>query len=68
MIYEIKKPGIIQFQYGTNKKIAQKLGISAEHFCSILSGKCRTKYVTAYCIVKMFDSEKEVEDYFNKID
>ena len=67
-MYTIKEQGIIEFKYGENKKIAKQIGISAEHLCAILSGKCRTRYTTAYCIVKLFDSEKEVSDYFNQID
>ena len=67
-MYTIKNPGIIEFKYGENKKIAKQIGITAEHLCSILSGKTRTKYATAYCIVKLFNSEKEVLDYFNQID
>lgn len=67
-MYIIKEAGIIDFGYGNNKKIAKQIGISAEHFCSVLKGKTKTKYATAYCIVKLFNSEKEVLDYFNKID
>lgn len=67
-MYTIKEQGIIQFKYGQNKQIAKQIGITAEHLCSILSGKCKTKYATAYCIVKLFNNEKEVLDYFNKID
>ncbi len=67
-MYTIKEKGIIKFGHGENRKVARQIGITAEHLCSILSGKCRTKYVTAYCIVKMFDKEKEVLDYFNQID
>lgn len=67
-MYKIKKAGIIDFGYGNNKKIAKQIGISAEYFCSILKGKSKTKYTTAYCIVKAFNSEKEVLDYFKQID
>ena len=67
-MYIIKQNNIIKFEFGKNKKIASQIGITAEHLCAILNGKSKTKYATAYCIVKMFDSEKEVLDYFKKID
>lgn len=67
-MYTVKQPGIIEFKYGENKKIAKQIGITAEHLCSILNGKTKTRYTTAYCIVKLFDSEKEVLDYFDQID
>lgn len=65
-MYTIKSPNIIKFNYGENKKIAKKIGMAAESLCNILKGKVSTKYTTAYCIVKLYDSNKEVEDFFTK--
>lgn len=67
-MYIIKQPDLITFPYKHNRKVAKKLGISAEHLCGILKGKHSTKYTTAYCIVKLYDSNKEVLDFFDKKD
>lgn len=65
-MYTIKQAGIIEFGYGNNKKIARQIGLDPATLCNILSGKHSTKYTTAYCIVKLYDSNKEVEDFFKK--
>lgn len=65
-MYIIKQPDLISFPYKQNRKAAKELGISAEHLCGILKGKHTTKYTTAYCIVKLYDSNKEVLDFFDK--
>ena len=65
-MYIIKEPNIISFGYGKNGKIAEKIGLSKEHLSRILNGKEATRYVTAYCIVKLYDSKKEVKDFFSK--
>ena len=67
-MYIVKEPYIIRFLFGDNKKISEQIGINNASLCRILSGKQATKYATAYCIVKTFNSEKEVLDYFKKID
>ena len=63
-MYKIKKPGIIQFLYGDNKRISKKIGIDNAVLSRILNGKQTTSYETAYCIVKLYNAEKEVNDYF----
>lgn len=63
-MYIIKKPGIIKFLFGDNKTIAERIGITHFSLCRILSGKQPTKYQTAYCITKIYNSNKEVKDYF----
>lgn len=67
-MYKIKKPGIIKFLFGDNVSISEKIGLNNASLSRILNGKQTTKYATAYCIVKAFNSEKEVLDYFKKID
>ena len=66
-MYKIKKPGIIKFLHGDNKRISEELGLNNCTLSSILSGARTTKYLTAYCIVKLYNPEKEVLDYFKKI-
>lgn len=65
-MYTIKEPNLIQFAYGQNKKIARQIGLAPESLCNILNGRHSTKYTTAYCIVKMYDAEAEVLDFFKK--
>ena len=67
-MYTIKQPGIIEFDYGKNKKIAKQIGLAPESLCNILNGKHSTKYTTAYCIVKLYNADAEVSDFFNKKD
>ena len=66
-MYKIKKPGIIKFLFGDNKEISNKLGLNNASLSRILNGKQATKYLTAYCIVKLYDPEKEVLDYFKLV-
>jgi hypothetical protein len=66
-MYKIKKPGIITFLFGDNKEISNKLGLNNASLSRILNGKQGTKYLTAYCIVKLYDPEKEVLDYFKLV-
>lgn len=67
-MYKIKEAGIIQFLFGDNKSISKKIGINNCSLSRILNGKATTKYATAYCIVKLYNPEKEVSDYFDRID
>lgn len=67
-MYKIRNVGEIQFLYGDYKKISKKLGLNNCSLSRILNGRAATKYTTAYCIVKLYDSEKEVIDYFDRID
>jgi DNA-binding XRE family transcriptional regulator len=67
-MYRIINPGEITFKYGTYQEKADIIGIRLESLSRILKGKQNTQYTTAYCIVKLFNPEKEVLDYFQKID
>lgn len=66
-MYIIKKPGVITFLFGDNKTIAKRIGITNYSLSRILNGKQKTKYTTAYCITKLYNPDKEVEDYFKRI-
>ena len=66
-MYKIKKAGIIKFPFGKNAEISKELGINSCSLSRILNGLATTKYTTAYCIVKLYNSNKEVSDYFKKI-
>ena len=67
-MYIVKEPNIINFLRGDNKRISEQIGINNSVLSRILKGKQATRYTTAYCIVKVYDPEKEVLDYFKKID
>ena len=67
-MYRVIEKGIIKFKHGEQTKVAEKLGIDPTSLNRILSGRANTQYTTAYCIVKLYDSEKEVLDFFRKID
>ena len=66
-MYKIKKPGLIKFLFGDNVSVSKKLGLNNASLSRILNGKQSTKYLTAYCIVKLYDPSKEVEDYFKLV-
>lgn len=66
-MYIIKKPGIIKFLFGDNKEISKRIGITSYTLSRIINGKQATRYTTAYCIVKLYNPDKEVLDYFKLI-
>ena len=65
-MYKVKDPGIIKFMVGDNVKVAKQLGITPSVLSRILNGKQATRYLTAYCITKMYNKEAEVNDYFDR--
>ena len=63
-MYKIKK----KIDFKRNQyKIAEQLGIAPESLSRILNGRANTKKLTAYCIVKLYDNEANLEDYFEKV-
>lgn len=48
-------------------KIAEELGIAPESLSRILNGRANTKKLTAYCIVKLYDKNAEITDFFEKV-
>ncbi len=51
----------------TIKYLSQKIGVARETLNEILNGNRKTKKVTAFCIVKSCNADKEIEDYFINI-
>ena len=45
---------------------SKKVGISREYLTSILNNKKNCSKTTAYCIVKAYNSEAEINDYFKQ--
>lgn len=64
MTYKIKEKVYLRFK--GNKKIADEIGITREALSRILNGKQKTKKAVAYLIVKLYDSEAEIDDYFER--
>ena len=55
-----------RMKFKSQVKAAEEIGIAKETLSRILNGKVGTSKMTAYCIVKCFDKEAEIEDYFKK--
>ena len=61
---DLAKPLKERIHFDNQNKVAEQIGVSATSLSRIMNGKARTTKMTAYCIVKAFDKEGEVEDYF----
>ena len=53
-----------RIHFDNQNEMAEKIGITASTLSRILNARIGTTKMTAYCIVKMFDKEAEIEDYF----
>ena len=60
----LEKPFNQRIRFDSQKKASQEIGIAEETLCRILNGKVGTRKPIAYCIVKYFDKEAEINDYF----
>lgn len=60
-MYRIKN----KINFKNQAKIADKIGISKFTLNRILNGKQATQKTTAYCIVKCYDENAELNDYFS---
>lgn len=49
------------------KYIADNVGISTVYLSNILNSKVAIKKAIAYCITKMLDSNKEIDDFFIRV-
>lgn len=63
---DINRPMKERMVFESQKEIAKQLGLTEQTLSRILNGKQSTKKLTALCIVKLYDSEAEIEDYFVK--
>lgn len=53
-----------RIQFNNQKKAAEDIGITPETLSRILNGRLGTIKTTAYCIVKHYDKNAEILDYF----
>lgn len=61
---DLSKPLKNRIHFDNQNEMAKKIGITASTLSRILNARIGTTKMTAYCIVKMFDKEAEIEDYF----
>ena len=57
-----------KFELINQKKVATKVGITPATLNRIINNKQATSKATAYCIVKIIDSNAELSDYFVEIE
>lgn len=60
----LDKPFNQRIRFNSQKKASQDIGITEETLSRILCGKKGTRKTTAYCIVKYFNKDAEINDYF----
>lgn len=53
-----------RIRFDNQKKISEEIGIHEQTLSKILNARQGTQKTTAYCIVKAFDKEANIEDYF----
>ena len=65
-MYVLKDNIIVDLKGDTQKKVAQKIGITEQTLSKILNRKMTCSKMIAYCITKVNDNIGEIEDYFEK--
>lgn len=60
----LKNPFDKRIKFINQRKAAKIIGINEATLSRILSGKQGTQKTTAYCIVKYYDPNAELYDYF----
>ena len=66
-MYVLKDNIIVDLKGDTQKKVAQKIGITEQTLSKVLNKKMACSKIIAYCITKINNSESEIEDYFERI-
>lgn len=56
-----------RIHFDNQNEIAKKIGITPSHLSRIINGKIATRKMVAYCIVKLYDPEGEILDYFVRV-
>ena len=67
-MYILKENIIVDLNGDTQRKIAEKIGITEQTLSKVLNRKMACSKMIAYCITKINDNEKEVEDYFERVE
>lgn len=53
-----------RIKFDNQRQTAEEIGITPETLSRILNGRLGTTKTTAYCIVKYYDKDAEILDYF----
>lgn len=48
-------------------EVAKVIGITRQYLGDIINNKKNCSKLVAYCITKFIDSEKEIEDFFERV-
>lgn len=67
-MYILKENIIVDLKGETQRKVAEKIGITEQTLSKILNKKMSCSKMIAYCIVKINNSEAEIEDYFERVE
>ena len=66
-MYILKENIVVDLKCETQRKEAEKIGLSEHNLYKILNRKMSCSKMIAYCIVKINNSEAEIEDYFERV-
>ena len=66
-MYILKENIVVDLKCETQRKVAEKIGITEQTLSKILNRKMACSKIIAYCIVKINNSEAEIEDYFERV-
>ena len=66
-MYILKENIVVDLKCETQRKVAEKLGITEQTLSKILNRKMTCSKMIAYCIVKINNSEADIEDYFERV-
>lgn len=66
-MYILKENIIVDLNGNTQRKVAEKIGITEQTLSKILNRKMTCSKMIAYCITKINNNENEIEDYFEII-
>ena len=68
-MYIFKKEILNNFGFAsTQKKMAEDIGVSESYFSKILNQKRKCSKVLAYAITKRINENKEIANFFERID
>ena len=65
-MYILKENIVVDLKCETQRKVAEKIGITEQTLSKILNRKMTCSKMTAYCIAKAIHPEAKIEDYFVK--
>ena len=68
-MYIFKKETLENYGFSkTQKMMAEIIGVSEGYFSKILNSKRKCSKILAYSITKTLDKNREIEDFFERVD